>query len=249
MKEAFTYMFKDNKYPQKALTYFCCVFLAQLAVMYAKIFAPNCVNCPAAPEYSLWSFIGSILMILPIGYGITCIKSLIEQKENFIIPFFNFKNSLITGLKYIVAIILTGFALGLGFGIIGGVIGIIAGLLNLKALLIILFIVLIAFFLCFLFYIVALMWIFACKGWITSFFRWGKAIQLVSKDAKNYWIAFGFTLLLSIVTGTIVNLIPVKSLLVAIIAAVISSALASYTVFVWSYICAKAIKAECVELL
>lgn len=249
MKEAFSYMFKDNKYPQKALTYFGLIFLANFAVMYAKLFAPACPNCQASPEYPLWTFIGFILMILPMGYGITCVKSLIEQKENFIIPFFNFKNSLITGLKYTLAIIFTGLAIGLGFSILGGILGVIAGMFQLKALLFVFIIAAIAFFLCFIFYISALLWIFACKGWLTSFFRWGKAFQLLSKNPKNYWKAFGLVLLVSIVSGTIANLIPVSNLLTAIIAAVISSALASYTIFVWSYLNAKAIKAECIELL
>jgi len=249
MKEAFTYMFKDNKYPQKALTYFCCIFLAQFAAMYARLFTPSCLHCPASSDYLLWGNISSILMILPIGYQFNCIKSLIEQKENFIIPFFNFKTSLVTGLKVTVAtwvMILVWFIAGVvGVVAVGVVVGVAGGGLFVKGLGII---VLIAFFLFFLFYYTALMWIFAYKGWLTSFLRLGKAIQLVSKDVKNYVNALVLNSIVCIVCG-ITLVIPVINLLTAIIAAIITSAISAYTIFVTSYITAKSIKAEYAELL
>ncbi len=246
MKEAFSYMFRDNKYPQKALTYFALVFFANLATTYANLFAPNCQHCPAAPEYKLWSLIGKLLMILPTGYMVNCTKSLIDQKENFILPFFNFRTSLKTGLKYLVALFFLTSILALVF------VGLLMGSIVLSALngkfsnIYLVGVIIIS--LCLIFYFPALFWIFSYKGWFTSLLRWKKAVLFVSKGFKNYCKAWGFRLLLLGISG-IILIIPVNNLLTVITVAIISSAFGSYALFVDNYLVAKSIKPECVELL
>lgn len=249
MKEAFTYMFKDNKFMQKALTYLGMVFVANIAIMFSKMFAPGCQNCTPEPKYYLCAILGALLMIIPQGYVVSCIKSFIDQKENIVIPFLNLKKNFVDGFKYCLSILILSLVFGLSMGVMTLVIAIIASITGLKFLIVILGLVFFVLLILLMFYTVAFIWIFANKCWVTSFLKWKKAVELVSKNKKSYWMAFGFLLAIGIVTGLISALLPAANVVSVIVSAFIMALITSYTMFAWTYIAAKSIKPECIELL
>ena len=80
--KAFTYMFKDNKFWQKYWTFF---FICLL------LFIP---------------IINIFILISLCGYFLNAIKSISEQNNNIIFPFYNFKKSFKSSLLFLLAVII-----------------------------------------------------------------------------------------------------------------------------------------------
>ena len=255
MREAFSYMFKDNKYKNKALTYFVFAMIANFCSIYANTFAPSCsgVGCHVeqtiSPEAARWLFLGVIISLIPLGYHFSCIKALIEQKENFVLPNFNLIKNFVQGLKYFFNIILAVIVYGLGFAIVAILLAIIASLTGLKVLsLMLLAIISILLFAGFSILSLAFFWIFANTGWLTTLFRVQRAYNLVKTNRSTYWLALGLMILLGIVVGLVSIVAPIlgaftgSSIAASLIAAFLISILAAYTTFVSAFIIAKAVK-------
>ena len=96
MKEAFTYMFKDNKFWAKGLSYLFLIFTANLLLNYAQTLLPPCPRCTVALPWQYWvCFIsGTLINLIAVGYIFSCIKALVEQEENPILPLINILSSL-----------------------------------------------------------------------------------------------------------------------------------------------------------
>ena len=80
MKEAFTYMFKDGKYLEKAFAYAGFVFLADFLANFSQYIKGSNLGF-------LMLILGYIVLFIPSGYGISCVKALMAQKENFVLPY------------------------------------------------------------------------------------------------------------------------------------------------------------------
>ena len=116
MREAFTYMFKDNCFHKKAFIYFILSFVAMSLIAIADM--SSCTGgCPInqakliAPTIKFdilcYRAIGLILHTLTLGYFITCLEAVLKQRENILLPFFNLKLCFTKGLKLFLSIILT----------------------------------------------------------------------------------------------------------------------------------------------
>ena len=106
MKEAFTYMFKDNKFAQKAAMYFCFALIASLCSEFGKYFTEIEQTKISTPVLLLILIFSIVFGLIVNGYKILCTRAILEQKENIVIPYINVKNSLFTGFKLGVAILL-----------------------------------------------------------------------------------------------------------------------------------------------
>ena len=99
--QAFSYMFKDNKILQK--------YLIISAILAAPILFIILVKIPAL-QLTV-AFLMIFLLIMLSGYWVTCIKAVLNQNENVVLPYINVKNNLVLGFKYAVAGLLLVIAL------------------------------------------------------------------------------------------------------------------------------------------
>lgn len=108
MKEAFTYMFKDNKFWLKGLIYLCLIFIANLLLNYAQTLLPPCPKCAPPPSWNYWvCFIsGTILNLIPVGYMFSCVKTIIDSEDTPVLPYINPFGDLLKGLKYTIAMLI-----------------------------------------------------------------------------------------------------------------------------------------------
>ena len=259
MLEAFTYMFNDNMLKKKALTYFVFVLLANLLTQISLIFAPPARDVAAPPQYYILSILSAIVMMIPTGYLISCIKAIMDQNENPVLPFLNVKNNFVLGFKFFINILLLSLSVGVMFvlmsvGVMFLLILIPAAILSVILpkifLYIFLTILFIITFLAIIFYSPAFYCLLAKKEWYTAFFRFVRTTKVISLDIGNYLKRFGIIILLILAGGVVsslVNLLCPPNYIGATIMAFLLSVISSYTVFVFAHLTAKSVKAECIE--
>ena len=238
MLKSFTYMFKDNKFFHKVSIYFFFLLIGNLGLNYIYI----------TKDYSAIALTGLLVsgffMLLANGYMLSCIKALNEQKDNYVLPFFNFKNNFIYGFKYFISTLLLVLFGGILYIVCFCAAKIIHPLLGIVIQLLLPITILI--------FSLSFNYMLAIKGWWTSFIKWGNDIDLIKNSGKTYWIAVGLAALVILIPHLITELgIPsVCSYLRYPTAAVIvgeslfASIFAAYTVYIWAYLCAKAINTE-----
>ena len=225
MKQAFCYMFKDNKFYQKYLYYFILMSICTFLLTYSDYKANAQLFSIQTP---LMKILGTLILTIPTGYSYSCIKALISQKENFILPAVNLKKNFVTGFKFDLATLL----ICLPFLLIFLVLAIIFPLLVICLLLVIVA------------YSLSFRYIFANTESITTFFQFKTSIKLVNNSGFKYWLGLLIIIILETISGVIsTQLFKIThSLLYTAVTAIISSIIASYVMFVNAYITAKAIK-------
>lgn len=249
MKEAFTYMFKDPRYNEKASVYFIICFIVLALMASPEISNINSIALSQGPKYTpvtnpifaLLPFVGSLVNIILLGYYYTCIQAITKQEQNYVLPFMKFGSSFIRGFKLILATILITIVLCLMCFILG-----LAGHVG---------VIIFCVFITLLFFILgnAFMWLFANEGKISTFFAWKKATKLVLANGNTYFknllVLFLLTLLGAFVStlfmflfNFLVNNVYIAWILTSIEGAII----ASYLAFVGMYLIAKSIKRETV---
>ena len=251
MKEAFYYMFKDNMFKNKVLMYFVSVLLANFLIQYGNTFAPVDKNVAAPMQYHILNLLGFIALFIPCGYGVMCLRALMEQKENFVLPFLNIKNSFVLGFKLMSGIILLSIAFGLFYLILAIIFGVLAFILKMPTIMSVLYMtVLLLFVLLIVIFTPAFSCILAKKEWYTTFFRFIKSAKLIKNDVGNYFKGVGLFIAISILVAIInapLTFLLWKNVYGAFLSALIGSLISSYTVFVYAYIFAKTVKHECIE--
>lgn len=215
MKEAFTYMFKDNKFWIKALSYFSLFFTANFLLNYAQTLLPTCPRCAVSLPWQYWVLFiaGTLVNFVALGYIFSCIKTLIEQKENPLLPFVNILKDLYKGFKYAVSLILLiipvmVIVMLLVLGIAGVTSGSIVGFILSKILYILVFL-----FFGFLF--IGFNWLFAGNESFFNFFKFRKVFELIWADKKKYichllMILLVFTINIFLETGFIISSVILK---------------------------------------
>ena len=237
MINAFTYMFYDNKFLQKAIFYFIFCLSTKLCLEFATVFSEQNIYITAMLLY----IVGTIFSIVTNGYFISCVKALISQNKNYVLPVFNMK-SLLMGIKYTISIFLAGlclffilffvFILSLFLGkILSGLIIIIIALT-------------------FTAYFNALAFIFANTEAFNSFLQFKKATNLIKNNADEYVKGL---IILIIVLVTIAGIDYIVSAIfknAGMFATVLISAiLSTYSIFITSFVIAKSIRHEYAKML
>ena len=113
MREAFTYMFKDPRYNDKAMIYFiiCTLSLSLMATPELAnlntLFANGPKVAPVTnPIFTILPLIGALFNWILCGYFYNCVQALTKQKQNYILPFLNIGSAFVKGFKFTISIIL-----------------------------------------------------------------------------------------------------------------------------------------------
>jgi len=250
MKEAFTYMFKDNMFKKKAFMYFVFALIAGFIVQCANTYLPSTPKTVPPIQYYLLWLLGTFAMFIPQGYNLNCIRAIMEQRENPILPFMNIKNSFIIGFKFYLSLFI--FMLGIVAASIVYciIIGILSSLhLQILSILMCLFLILflLVFLLVFIIYIPAFCCTFAKTELLTIFFRFVRVTKLIKQDIVNYFKYVGLyaVFFIGIFIISILISIPFQGNIIgAFIIAFLTSLIGAYTSFVAAYLTARAVKPE-----
>lgn len=248
MTEIFNYMFKDDKFFQKAGVFF---ILSAIASFFASYGAELC-------SLKNYSGIGYIILALLLcatttGYGISCAKALSAQENNYILPFLNPMKNFILGIKWSISVFLLCLAAGVASFLVAFIAASIAIIFKFKAIITIFFILLnIALIIAILYYSLVLYRMFAQTEQLTSYLQFKKAEELIKTDRKHYLIFTGIfiginllTFIIAVIIGIIINILfpniaasPVLNAMTSIIGAFIGV----YIMYVTAFLAAKAIK-------
>lgn len=241
MREAFSYMFKDNLFKRKWVIYFVFSF-----------FSAFCINLSNVPFLGIskdvaffLQLLGMVFFFIPAGYMISSVKTIILQKENIVLPMFNYKKNFFTGFKYCVSNMLLIFVVLTVNLILSFIVaGLIAAVLKVKAIVIAgIAAVMILSVLFLAYYFLAFVRIFIeTEAW-TSFLKLKKAKELIKKSSM-YNRCFGLFMLVNVLMGiisVIVLTIFGKTLILFILASVIIGAISAYAAFINMFIMAKAV--------
>jgi len=247
MKEAFNFMFKDNMFLKKAMVYVFVAFVANLVSNYANTLAPMPKTMPSI-QYILFFLAGAILMLIPSGYGVSCIKAFVEQKDNFVIPFLNIKNNFVLGFKLAVSIIIMSLIFGLCITIAAMAFAFLFSLINAVTIgSIILGVFVCTIILIVVFYSLAFCYIFATTEKLTSFIQFRTATKLIKNNPKHYILStlvfIGLSLLVGVAGTIITSVLNSYGFIGLAIATFIIVSISGYTVYVYSYLTSKAIQA------
>lgn len=236
MKNAFTYMFKDNGIQKKFLAlwaiYLATAILKGILPMFGEFSLPYIINRIAA----------IFLLLISTGYGVACTQSLIKKEDT--LPFLNIKN-IISGFKATVAVLLLAASIIIGlYLVIVGVrlINPIASVYTFKILGGIIFLTVV-------FYLNGFSRYFAkTESWL-SFFQFKKVTNQIKENTSTYLKAFfcyiGFALAIYLFKYLILGgLCMVLSQNVMTIYSVIESLLTTYVAFFTYYLIANCIKEE-----
>lgn len=241
MKEAFTYLFKDPGFKNKAGVY--AILIGLIAICNCFTHQPininnsfELTNSTSNIALTLFKF---IVYIFVVGYYLNIIKAISEQKTNIVLPFFNIKCG-IKALKYLLAITLAFVAftsITLLFGILGEIYS------HIFAYAIISFYVI---------YAISFLWLFAKDEDILTFFDFKSAINYVKQSPKNYFKHVGLIIIVSILGAAFTLLIEYLTAFISLkmlsigIYSVISAIIETYIGFTTAYLIAKSIKIKTV---
>lgn len=246
MKEAFNFMFKDNMFKKKAFIYVIVAFIANLISNIANTMAPQPNTAPTI-QYIIIFIVGALLMLIPSGYGMSCIKAFIEQNENIVLPFLNVKNNFIIGFKLAVSVLIMALIFGLGITILAILLAIVFSMLKaISAGTIVLWVLMLALILILAYYSLAFCYIFVTTEKYTSFLQFRNATRLIKNDIKHYSLSallfIGLTILVGILGTIITALLGLFGIVGLVLSTLITAFISGYTVYVFTYLTAKAVK-------
>lgn len=248
MKEAFTYMFKDNCYYKKALVFLILTFIESACIAFAQmnscagmcpfsagegIFTPNKTNV------LIFQLIGLLFNLLVVGYFNTCVEAITKQVNNIILPFFNIVNCFFKGLKYFVAIFIPIVLYSFIIGFIQVFNPLVANIV--LGIILLLYLVL----------SIGFIWLFANEKSFFAFLSFRKVIKKVIQSPLNYFKYLLFIAIVCVLTFTlkfafefIFALFPISPLVTMLISTLMSAVISAYLTFVLVYLTAKSIKAD-----
>ena len=173
------------------------------------------------------------------GYWLNCVKAVSEQKENIVLPFMNFKQNFIFGIRNYIA----GALFALGMAIVLLIPFVFSGGENIISMIICFFMLLLILAITFI--QPALTWIFVQTNDLFAYFRFDKAVNFVSQGKKQYTFAVLVLWLLNVLFSVLTSdkLIPVPALTMAF--SIIYIFAIPYLMLVTAYLIGKAINYEC----
>lgn len=249
MEKAFTYIFKDNMLKEKAFCYFVLAFGVNYLITTGIFYLNNNYSI----IYVLCAFVCAFILYLPFyGYLVSCVKAIMEQKDNIVLPSLNFGKNLLLGLKFFIATTILGLLFGLIsllfifcpvflmfvtqkiIGVLLFIFGVVIILLSIIALTI---------------YSLAFTCIFAKTEWLTSFCRFPKATILIKNAPGQYFISLLIYIGVGMVAGVIDTIASFMTgnITIMIVGSLISAAVATAVVFTTSYIIAKSVDFNSLE--
>lgn len=231
MLKAFTYMAKDNKIIQKILILYGLMGLCVLALLVGAMLGA----------------IGTILAIAVIlaivcimcGYWLNCVKAISEQKDNIVLPFINFKQNFVFGIRNYAA----GALFALGMAVVLLIPFVFSGGENILSMIICFFMLLLILAITFI--QPALTWIFVHTNDLFAYFRFDKAIDFISQGKKQYTLSVLIQWLVNTLFSVLSSdkLIPVPAITLTF--SIIYILAIPYLMLVIAYLLGKAVNYEC----
>ena len=255
MEKAFTYMFKDNMIKQKMLSYFLLIFIINSCFMFGAYYMTLIKANPSLITYSFGFILAGLILALPAaGYYMSCVKSIMTQQDNIILPTIHLGKNFVFGIKYFLTVLLFSVSFVIVYALIAVAMILLSKLLQLPLLTGLISIILILLMLIFLIFVgvisPVLIAIFAKTEYFTSLFRYPLALKLIKNNPENYFVAFLLYFAVSIVTGVInsfLNIFIVNKVLL-LVGVLLISAIASYSIFITAYFVAKSVDSNLIEI-
>lgn len=262
MKNAFYYMFKNNDILKKTYVFFLFILVSTLISNLSTVvqsFVPvlntqwqDSINDPILNIISMiLSFIALIVMFVPNGYLLSCVKSLSSQDENYVLPEMSLKCNFLKGLKAVVAF---GFIYMLFALIAGAFMAVsiaVAMVLGKQLFFYLTVIAIVLFLITFLFYFPAFNFMFAYKSNLLTYFRFVFATKIMTFDKKQYFkytSVFAIIFILStFIVGICSNIVFLKNPILLVLSTIIISLISYYVMLVMSFLIAKSVKVEALE--
>lgn len=242
MREALTYMFKDNCFYKKAVMYCILIFFAStfsaLADMSSCTGSCQLITTPIPLtqlkfNVLLYRIASLFLYILSLGYFISSLEAVNKQENNIIFPFFNFKLNLIKGIKFALALFTTVilyYVLTLLFVIVGS--KFIPVITEVTTSLIALFTLL--YIICYN----SFLYSYASENKLLNFFNFKKAFLPIKKAPKTYFKFWSLLILVSLASTVITYLFEIlfglfnNAYLVMLLTNIIAAIVGTYTTYV-----------------
>lgn len=255
MEKALYYMFKDNLIKQKMLSYFLLVFVTNACFMFGAYYLTLIKANPSLITYSMGFILAGLILAFPAaGYYMSCIKSIMTQDENIVLPTIHLGKNFVFGFKYFLTVLLFALCFVLVYCFFAVLLIFLFKYTNLSLIVSLMSIFLILLMLVFLFFIwvisLALLAIFAKTEFYTSLFRYPLAIKLIKNNPGNYFISFLLYVAVAIFMGIInsfLNIFIINKVLL-LFGVILISAVASYFIFVTAYIVAKSVDSKLIEI-
>lgn len=245
MREAFSYMFKDNCLWQKTWIYITLLAIANILIGISKtgshiIARPELLSTNPTSD-TLLSIAVFLIYFITAGYFLSVTEAIIKQNNNILLPKFNTVNNFIKGLKYFFAILLVMLCCLFVMIILKLVFSSLC-----ISILQLLIVGLISLYGC------AFVWNFANNNSIFSFFEFKKVFKSVANAPLQYFkhiMLLGLIVIvgaiLAIIAEFLISFIP-SSPIAIILFSVISAFIDTYIALVSAYLIAKSIKADSV---
>ena len=242
MREAFTYMFKDNRLLSKAVP-----ISAQFLCIFALCFVSLLTSSQFLTMLTVLLIIFTIVSIF--GYFITTVKAIILQNSNIVLPALKPINNFTLGFKSGIAVffaelVIDLFAVSLHY---------IVSLLPNKKISLLLSLFILGLYILIYMLKPALICIYAKTEKFFSYLNFKLAFKLISKNIKNYILAV-LIYFVSLITLTFpVNYmnshIKELPLYVSVIIYTVALIILPLFIYIQAYACAKSINKECLEEL
>lgn len=265
MREAFTYMFKDNYFYKKAFVYFILAFIPMtiLAITDMNSCSNSCQigQAPVALssikfEALCYKMLAIFFSLLHTGYFITSLEAVIRQKTNIILPFFNFEYCLKKGFRYALSIVLALLVWNLPLLFLAKCSSIFfkgeSILFGIHLVQVINFLVLVFIIVLYSVFCNYLMYSFAKEDKFTTFLNFKQAFKNIMIAPKNYFKYWGVLMFLNLIVITLVYLFERlfglfnNSYLTMVLTNIISCTLGTYFGYVSLMLISKSVKTDSV---
>lgn len=246
MKKAFNYMFSDNHFFKKIITFFMYVFL----LIYCSNFSLTGCN----GTISLNFFNAIILMLICLlgysifeGYKIAIIKSInIEKDKPIILPVFNIKKNFVLGIKYLISFLIFSIPIFCIIGAFGFIVGFVS-MLNMPVFLtntscILLFLSIFAYIIYLICFLPANIIIFTKTSSIWSFYKFEEIFKLIKLNKREYIKSSLMFFILGIVIEECYRVSLIlnnQSIVLFTIITILMASIITYLAFVTCYVIAK----------
>lgn len=238
MKDAFCYMFRDNKIKEKMALYFCIAFISNVCSNIAQLFTKDINGAPDAKIIALIAA-GLLVGLVTTGYSIACNRAIIEQRENVVLPFINFWRNMFTGFKFGVSIMLmiAVFTLMMiPFAFLSAVFSPL--IINLYIVAFVIFVACVG---------TALTYIFAVTDSWISFLKFKTAFKMIANSKWQYWSRVLLIVVIGILNSVVVSLISSiagNTIIGTVCGTALTCVLGSYLVYVFAHFVANSVNPE-----
>lgn len=246
MREAFSYIFKDNCLFQKTWIYITLLAITNILIGISKtgshiIARPELLS--TNPTEDILIRLGVVIIsMFTTGYFLSAISANIKQKNNILLPRFNAINNFAKGLKFLFAVFLPVLVISVILGSLQSIFGSIIPTI---------FFGIIAIF--YLIYGGAFVWNFADSNNIFVFFNFRKTVKDVAQNSKRYfkhislmWLIILSGAVIASVVEFIIGFTLPSDLIAIVLWSIIGAFISAYVALISAFLIGKSLPGDSV---